>query len=295
MKVTGLMLHHVNKLVIAGIRALAKDKDRAFARWSKLLRQLFRKLPGRTFFGATFECDLRDHIMSRIFFFGVWEPSVSRTIMNVLQPGDLFVDVGANVGYDSLLASKRVGEQGNVVAIEAASTIFSQLISNVAYNRVKNVRTVNAAVGRERGNLTLYGGDDWNQGRTSPLPREGLRPIQSMPMLPLDEILTVDERSRARLIKIDIEGGEVGVLERLVETLDLYNENLHILVEVSAEPTGAAAELFKLLTSNRFKAVAIANDYSVGSYLKSTAPVPPRPIAKLPPHQTDVLFIPASA
>jgi hypothetical protein len=77
--------------------------------------------------------------------------------------------------------------------------------------------------------------------------------------------------------------------------LDLYNENLHILVEVSAEPTGAAAELFKLLTSNRFKAVAIANDYSVGSYLNSTAPVPPRPIAKLPPHQTDVLFITASA
>ena len=295
MDVIGFVLHRLNTVVIAGIRATAQDKERALAQWSKTLRHLFRTLPGRTFFGAMFECDLRDHIMSRIFFFGVWEPSVSQVITDVLRHGDLFVDVGANVGYDSLLASKRVGDEGNVVAIEAASAIFSQLISNVARNRVKNVRTVNAAVGRERGQLILYGGDEWNQGRTSPLPREGLSPIESVPMLPLDEILTADERSRARLIKIDIEGGELGVLERLVETLSLYNEHLHILVEVSEEPTGAAAEVFRLLTSNRFKAFAIANDYSVGSYLKGTAPLPPQPIAELPPHQTDILFVPAGA
>jgi FkbM family methyltransferase len=288
-------LYYLNKLVIGGIRSISRDKEADLAKWSGRLRRKSPTLPGRTYYGATFECDLRDHIMSRIFFFNVWEPSVSNVISNILRPGDLFVDVGANIGYDALLAAKLVGKEGKVVAIEAASAIFDQLRSNVDRNRAGNVRLVNMAVAKERGELTLYGGDEWNLGRTSPLAREGLHPTETVPMLALDEILTAAERSRVKLIKIDIEGGEMPVLQRLTETFDLYNEQLHILVEVSEEPTGLANELFRSLVPSRFKAFSVANDYSVGSYLESTAPVPPQPIIELPLHQTDVLFVPVGA
>lgn len=285
-------LHWLNKFMIAWIRSTVRDKEAELAKWSRRLCRKSAIRPGRTYFGATLECDLRDHIMSRIFFFGVWEPSVSKAISNSLRLGDLFVDVGANIGYDTLLASKLVGKKGRVVAIEAASAIFNQLRSNVGRNRVENVRMVNVAVGKEPGEITLYGGDERNQGRTSPLSRDGLHPIETVPMLPLDEILTAEERGRVKLIKIDIEGGELSVLERLVETFDLYNEQLHILVEVSEEPTGRADELFRSMVHNRFKAYAVANDYSIGSYLDSTTPVPPQPITELPTKQTDILFVP---
>ena len=285
-------LYYLNKLVIAGIRSIAQDKEAALSKWSRRLRRRSQVISGRSYFGATFDCDLRDHIMSRIFFFSVWEPSVSKVISNILGPGDLFIDVGANIGYDTLLASKIVGKNGRVIAIEAASAIFHQLESNVDRNRAGNVRMVNVAVAEKRGELMLYGGDAWNQGRTSPIAREGLHPIETVETIPLDEILTAEERRRVKLIKIDIEGGELPVLDRLTKTFDLYGNQLHILVEISEEPTGQATELFRTLVANRFAAFSIANEYSIKSYLKSTAPVPPLPITRLPSHQTDVLFVP---
>jgi protein-L-isoaspartate O-methyltransferase len=60
-----------------------------------------------------------------IFHFGIWEPEISYLTIELLDEGDVYVDVGANIGYDTLLASSLVGSSGKVVSIEAAPAIFA--------------------------------------------------------------------------------------------------------------------------------------------------------------------------
>jgi hypothetical protein len=58
----------------------------------------------KTYFGATMVCDPKDFVQHTVLHFGVWEPNTSAVIERLLTPGDVCVDVGANVGYDTLLA-----------------------------------------------------------------------------------------------------------------------------------------------------------------------------------------------
>src|SRR5262245_27996112 len=77
--------------------------------------------------GVRHRVHLPDEIGSRIYYFGVWEPSVTRVFQNILKRGDTVVDIGANIGYYTLLSSKCVGPIGHVYAIEASPTIYRML------------------------------------------------------------------------------------------------------------------------------------------------------------------------
>src|SRR5437879_2986490 len=85
----------VHRVVMWGIRLLPLPLGRlGFRAYHKLLRTRRWSYVGRSYFGATFNCDLRDLIQRMIFYFGVWEPDISRVIEDTLRPGDVFVDVG---------------------------------------------------------------------------------------------------------------------------------------------------------------------------------------------------------
>jgi FkbM family methyltransferase len=279
-----------NRVFVAAIRLLPYGREPVFDRYFRLVKRLSPKYVGRTYFGAAIDCEIEDHIMKRIFFFNVWEPHNSNLIQSVLQPGDTFVDVGANVGYDTLLGSKSVDHKGRVVAIEAARSIFEQLERNLARNGIGNVRLVKLAVSDRVGELTLFGGDRGNQGRTSTMQRDNLVPVETVVTKPLDEILTDEERASVKLIKIDIEGGELPVLERLADTLHLYGPEMRLLVEMSEDASGRSRAVFDKLLAAGFSAFEVENDYSLGSYLRWPSRKAPRSIADLPKNQTDVFF-----
>ena len=84
----------------------------------------------RTREGLRMQIRCPDQIQERIYLFGIWEPAITRFVKGRLKPGDLFVDIGANVGYYSLLAAKLVGSEGQVIAIEASPTIARKLEQN---------------------------------------------------------------------------------------------------------------------------------------------------------------------
>jgi FkbM family methyltransferase len=291
-KLESWIFYLFNALVRAWIGRFVSDKSTAFYRYLEWAGGPKALRYGRTYFGAMMRCRLRDHIMAHVFFFNVWEPDISHVIETVLEPGDTFIDLGANVGYDTLLASSKVGSGGRVVAIEAASHIFAQLQVNVDLNQTANVRAVHVAVSNAPGELVLYGGDAGNQGRTSSLAREGLTPLETVPMLPLDAVLTAEERAGVRMIKMDIEGGELSVLQRLVATLDLYPYDLHILVELSPDETTrpALARVFDDLLAQGFEAYTLENDYEVEWYFAWRRPGAPQRIHQVPTYHTDVHF-----
>src|SRR5439155_18352535 len=99
----------------------------------------------RTRYGSRMLGNTQDLIQRHIYYFGNWEPNISAWIGATLKRGDCFVDVGANIGHYSLLASAIVGLEGSVVAIEAAPWIHALLDRHVALNRRPNIRTVPVA------------------------------------------------------------------------------------------------------------------------------------------------------
>ena len=279
----------LNRVAVKRIQLLGAEKELAFDKWFWRFTHRWRRLPGRTYFGAVIDCDLFDFIPKRIYFFGVWEPEVSKAITGELRRGDLFVDVGANIGYDTLLGRALVGPTGKVVAIEASQRNFLELSKNLERNGVTNVRVAKVAVSDREGELTLYS-EETNQGRTSSTQRAGSKMSEVVKALPLDEILTPEERQKIRLVKIDIEGGEIPLLERLITTLDLYPSDMRLVVEMSNEDSGRSKVIFDALIAAGFKAYALSNDYTIGAYIKKRPPEPPSAIGHIPQVQTDILF-----
>ena len=98
---------------------------------------------------------------------GVWEPAATAAFRSLLSPGDVCVDVGAHVGYYTLLASKLVGPAGHVFALEPAPSTFEALSSNLASNAVTNVTALRFAAGAAHGRAALYDPPSGNAGRAS--------------------------------------------------------------------------------------------------------------------------------
>lgn len=93
--------------------------------------------------------DLRDRVQ-RLMWGGAYEPHVRKCLKTILRPGDTFVDVGAHIGFFSMIASSLVGEKGNVYAFEANSNLFGALQANAsAYSwLVPSLRAVWSESGR---------------------------------------------------------------------------------------------------------------------------------------------------
>src|SRR5437870_4121888 len=85
-----------------------------------------------------------------------YEPDVSGALSRILSADDVFVDVGANVGFFTLLASLLVGANGRVVSFEAASTALAELRGHIALNQLANVTVVPKAASDEVGEATFY-------------------------------------------------------------------------------------------------------------------------------------------
>jgi FkbM family methyltransferase len=287
-------LARVHGTVVSSIErapAFSLPLFRAYTRLLKLYGGPFR---AQTYFGSTMLCDPGELLQQLVLCFGVWEPNTSAVIEKLLVAGDICVDIGAHVGYDTLLASHCVGPQGAVIAIEASARTFELLSRNIRENAATNIRLVHKAVSDRPGVLDLYSGPPANIGRTTTVTSTNLTFEGKVDALPLDQILTVEERSRLRLIKMDIEGGEVPVMHRLLDSLDLYQRSLDVLVEVT--PSGEWIEIFKQMQSAGFSAYLIENSYDRDWYLKRRHQLTPlRMISTLPDTQSDILFTRGSA
>lgn len=261
-----------------------------FRLYNKILKSIKSEYLVPTYFKARIYCDPRDLIQRMILHFGVWEPDISRVIERNLAPGDVFVDIGANIGYDTLLASQRVGPTGRVVAIEAAHRTFALLVRNLACNDTANVRAVNLAVADRVATLDLYEISQGNIGAATTLAGRGGALLDSVEALPLEQILTADEVSRLRLIKIDVEGAEPQILRHLLERLAHYPATMDIVVEASPHDDPEAwRDLFDRLEAAGFATYEIANFYPLEWYMAWRSVTPLRRINSVPTRQTDLL------
>lgn len=160
----------------------------------------------------------------------VWEPFETQIIMNELGKGEVVLDIGANIGYYTLLFAELVGEQGKVFAFEPDPTNFRLLQRNVVVNSLRNVTLIQKAVSDTNGKLSLYlaehnKGDhriyDSGDGRQS-IPIESTR---------LDDYFERCD-TQVDFIKMDIQGAEASAIRGMPWLLE-RSKNLRILTEFS--------------------------------------------------------------
>lgn len=225
------------------VRALVRygPLDLRTAIWNHIGRTRLVGLPHRFTVGTEygrFTGDSSDLLSRYVYYFGQWEPEVTRLIKQRLGPGDTFVDLGANLGWYTLLAADAVGPTGRVVAIEASPKNFLRLKENVSNNRLENVRLVNEAVWSSQGLLSLFQGPPQHSGISTVVPsfaerHRGYEKAGQIRARPLPEILNPHEIATLRVLKIDVEGAEGEVLLGLEPMLDSAPDDLEIFLELN--------------------------------------------------------------
>jgi FkbM family methyltransferase len=244
-----------------------------------------------TYFGAELSCDPTDYIQRMLLNFGFWEPNISAYISSALSLGDVFVDIGANVGYDTLLGSRLVGQAGSVISIEMSPSTFAILSDNISRNGVRNVRAVQVGVSDHRAVVPIYVAGPDSLGLTTTVASRGFVESGQAEIAPLDEILQPDEIARLRLIKMDIEGAEAPVMRRLIDKMRLYPPGMEVITEVSdATDNDAWKQIFSDMRASGFKTYMIENGYDDSWYLAWRGVAPPKPLHDVPSGQCDVLF-----
>jgi FkbM family methyltransferase len=157
---------------------------------------------------------------SPIAAFGEYEPHVTREIRARLLHGSTFLDVGANIGYFSLLAASIVGPEGKVFAIEPNPANTRLLYASCGLNNFTNIAIVQAAADRTWGLLWLRA--LYSNGTVEPLPAK-LNKLLSQPTVMALPIDTATDGQRVDLIKIDVEGYEFRALSGALRTIERWH------------------------------------------------------------------------
>jgi FkbM family methyltransferase len=193
------------------------------------------------------ELDLSEHIQ-RMVYLGAFEPWETKVVRRTLRAGMCVVDVGANVGYFSVLASRLVGPTGRVLAFEPSPSAAGRLRRTVEANRLSNVRVEQIGLGAEVGEATLF--DPLPDNHTPTLLGESGTPGVKVSVRTLDECLTDWDVGRVDLLKVDVEGFEPAVLAGAAGALAagrvgsiLCEFNAHWLARAGESPASLRARI----------------------------------------------------
>jgi FkbM family methyltransferase len=221
----------------------------------------------KTVAGITMEADSRDLVSQTILVKGLWEPKLTGIIMKSLPTGGVFIDVGAHIGYYSLLASRRVGAAGRVVAVEPNPETLQRLRRNLALNDSGNITVEEMACTDRETTLQFFPAGIENSGESS-LSRQNAKAARAVTVRgrPLDEIVRSLALDRVDLIKIDVEGAEMQVLTGMREIL--ARQRPKIVIELKPDllaNMGASLEAAKaVFASNNY---TLAERDSVDDYV----------------------------
>ncbi len=178
--------------------------------------------------------NLHDYIQRNIYFLGYYELRETRLTRRYLRPGDIFIDIGANIGWFTVLAANRVGASGKVFAFEPSSRIYEHLQKNMELNPYKNIKLQNIALSDKNDTAVLKGILNSNEGGGSIVYKYKSSDFiaETVQTLRFDEYFKDKNLQRIRLVKIDVEGAEMMVLKGMGTFLERKMCD-YLIVEVS--------------------------------------------------------------
>jgi FkbM family methyltransferase len=246
--------------------------------------------------GSMMEVSTADQVGRVLAISGVWEPNATAVFRSLLRPGDVCLDIGAHIGYFTLLASRLVGPGGHVYAFEPSPATYEALLANLRRNDAANVTAFPFAAGDAPGQALLHEGPGTNTGRSTlrdtqpnaaPFTTPGVTVDVRTPVSCVPE----DDLRRIRVVKIDVEGYEVEVLSGLVPIFEL-GEPLAVLVEFNplwSAHERAVEDVTGLCREHGFALQRVSAGYSLETLFPARVAAPV-PIDAVPPHECDLLL-----
>jgi len=154
----------------------------------------------------------------RGFVYGTWEPEVVGALVATVKTGATAIDIGAHIGYYTLVLAKCVGPAGRIISFEPLPVNLALLRKNVQLNDLQQVQVEAQAVFSRNEELTITVPDDApNSGEASVLPVEGAKQFR-VPATTLDSFCS-GTGFKPNFLKMDVEGAEYDVLLGAKETI----------------------------------------------------------------------------
>jgi FkbM family methyltransferase len=165
--------------------------------------------------GFRMKLDLEDPEQLKVYFYGHYhERYEAELVRRLLNDDDVFWDVGANVGYFTLVAATALAHRGQIVAFEPGKNAYQRLTANVSLNPYRNIQTLPVAVSDREGEAVLHVAGDIADSSASLYPsgQTQVRP-EVCRTVSLDHFRREEGVRPPDLIKLDVEGAEMAVLQ----------------------------------------------------------------------------------
>jgi FkbM family methyltransferase len=247
---------------------LSKPSQQKYLSLTNRLRRVFPNapLPYPLPFGAWFF--VGDSHVDKALLSGSFESAEILFTQRYLQSGMTVLDIGAHHGLYTVLASKRVGSTGKVVAFEPSPRERKQLVRNVRINFCSNVHIEPYALGKDPARDSLYvveGGEDGCNSLRPPAVQSETRPVP-VEVVTLDSIASKLGLTKVDFVKLDVEGAELDVLKGAGGLLRTIPRPV-LLVEVydiRTQPWGyKAREIVEFLDQKGYRWFELLSDGSV--------------------------------
>jgi len=165
--------------------------------------------------GFRMKLDLADEEQRKIFFYGHYhERYEAQMVLSLLDRDEVFWDIGANIGYFSLIAATALGNSGQILAFEPGRPAYERLLDNISLNPFTNIKTFQLAVAATEGEAVLYLFADIADSSASLYhPGKEQAGRQVCQTVSLDKFLVEQGLRPPDFLKIDVEGAELAVLQ----------------------------------------------------------------------------------
>ncbi len=167
--------------------------------------------------------DPNSYIGRYLYYRGIFEEQLIAQMARQLRPGMTVVDVGANIGLHTVVAAGIVGNTGRVISVEPQSRVREALTENVELNHLQNVTIVATGLGRSPQKSQIFHVNPANDGQATLRPdahRRDRCTAEEIDIRTLENVLQEQGVSKVDVLKIDVEGSEMDVLEGASNWLD---------------------------------------------------------------------------
>ena len=198
------------------------------------------------------------YLLNKKFF----EPQQTKLVFKEVKKGTTVFDVGANIGYYTILASKLAGNKGRVYAFEPDKRNLRLLKENIKINDCQNVTIIPKVVSEKNGKVIFYS-NLLSQGESS-LAKIGFSKKERVKSTNLDDFIRKEKIGNVDVLKIDVEGAEIGVINGGRKFLE-KNKGCKIFIECNPKALNQfgfdGSDLTKKLRKLGFSVSYVINEF----------------------------------
>lgn len=237
-----------------------------FSRLSKIFG-ITVNLTAKTFWGQDIEGVISDPNFAFIYLLGFSDEGLTQILMTYLKPGMTAIDIGAHIGYETLLSSKIVGDEGRVFSFEPTPNTYSLLYKNIC--KIRNVIINNTAVWSKTTFLNFFdygpaasGLNSFFKPRVSQeLSRALKAETINVPAISLDDYITI-YNIKPDFVKIDAESAEYDILIGMKGKIKSFKPIIVLEIGDMQSEIGKTRKCIKFLMNFGYKVL----EYSEGNF-----------------------------